>query len=336
MKYIITAQSASEPYVAKYVYNNFGTNVKWISKNNGIAVMDCTLSPIELNRFLEESRECFIRHLFPVSLENVIDGILLTDLVLETAHIGLDISESFSIQYRVLDREVKEDIHENIRSIKKELVAEGYTYDECSPKQIVSILISNNKAFIGANDAYLNRSLKNGGIIRYKVTDDFISRAEFKLLEIFDTCDFSIPGGAKALDIGAAPGGWTKALVNKGCLVYSVDPGRLSEKIISNKSVKYFQESAQRFLYRKLDLKFDFIVNDMKMDGVKSFQMMLEMMSMAKGSTNFIFTIKLPKKRWDAYLKKLLQLMDESVEVIFLRQLSYNRSEVMAVFRRKE
>jgi hypothetical protein len=63
-----------------------------------------------------------------------------------------------------------------------------------------------------------------------------VCRAEHKLREVaartpvFSAC-LAMEGPHSAIDIGAAPGGWTKALLEMPCVahVYSVDPGDLDE-----------------------------------------------------------------------------------------------------------
>lgn len=75
------------------------------------------------------------------------------------------------------------------------------------------------------------------------------SRAYLKLWEALCAARHSlgaeIPGpGAKCLDAGASPGGWTWALLNLGCEVLAVDRAPLSSALMENPRVKFLEHDA--------------------------------------------------------------------------------------------
>ena len=57
------------------------------------------------------------------------------------------------------------------------------------------------------------------------------SRAYFKLEEALDLAGVGDLHGSHALDLGAAPGGWTEVLLDRGASVVAVDPGALDESV---------------------------------------------------------------------------------------------------------
>lgn len=52
--------------------------------------------------------------------------------------------------------------------------------------------------------------------------------------------------GAVAVDCGAAPGGWTKFLIERGCQkVYAVDPGDMEKGLTADRRVVHLRMSAR-------------------------------------------------------------------------------------------
>lgn len=70
------------------------------------------------------------------------------------------------------------------------------------------------------------------------------SRAYLKLWEIFTLEGFHPSGGARVLDLGSSPGGWTWVLDQLGCDVISVDKAPLSKKTKFSERVEMLNESA--------------------------------------------------------------------------------------------
>ncbi len=62
------------------------------------------------------------------------------------------------------------------------------------------------------NDPYVKEAKRLG----------YRSRAAFKLLQLDEKCGLLKPG-LKAVDLGAAPGGWSQILAEKGCKVVALD-----------------------------------------------------------------------------------------------------------------
>jgi len=85
-----------------------------------------------------------------------------------------------------------------------------------------------------------------------------VSRAEFKLREAIHKFDVSIEK-CQALDLGAAPGGWTKVLADAGVEVTAVDPGELDPVIGGLPNVKHIKSRVEDW---QCDQKYDLIVND--------------------------------------------------------------------------
>jgi len=94
-----------------------------------------------------------------------------------------------------------------------------------------------------------NRSGVAGGAAR-----SVVSRAYHKLWETHARCGRSrgvqeLLEGAVAVDCGAAPGGWTKFLIERGCQkVYAVDPGDMEKELTADRRVVHMRMSARNAL----------------------------------------------------------------------------------------
>jgi len=92
-----------------------------------------------------------------------------------------------------------------------------------------------NRALIGISDPH-NSSSSLNGIHRVSMAHDAPSRSYLKLAEAFEVfldkeeqAQWLKPG-MTAIDLGAAPGGWTWQLVQRGLKVVAVDNGRLKAR----------------------------------------------------------------------------------------------------------
>ncbi len=83
----------------------------------------------------------------------------------------------------------------------------------------------------------------------YKALSSGISRAEFKLMEAFDEFKLKVRKGNIAIDLGAAPGGWSAFLAKKGFKVVAIDQGELNSKRISELGLRYlnYQNSENKY-----------------------------------------------------------------------------------------
>jgi len=177
---------------------------------------------------------------------------------------------------------------------------------------------------------------RTAGIYRYGFEKDNLSRAEFKLTEVFDTLPLKLPASFKAVDLGAAPGGWTRVLLNKGGEVTAVDPAGLDESLENHPKVRHYRGLSQDYIreYGARD-HFDLLVNDMRMDARMSVRVTGEAMEMLPAGALVIMTLKLPEKKSLKIAREGVALFREGCELLYARQLYHNRSEITCVGRKK-
>ena len=162
---------------------------------------------------------------------------------------------------------------------------------------------------------------------------DFVSRAEFKLIDALETFGIDLTGCTAALDLGAAPGGWTKALSERGLRVDAVDPVSLDASVAARKGVEVYRMTAEKFLSAAEGKTYDIIVNDMKTDVEKSLRVIASCRGRLKEGGIVVMTFKLPHVFSYKSLRENLAWL-RGFELTGARQLYENRSEITAVYRK--
>ncbi len=265
----------------------------WLQE--GVGLVDISGS---LAHAAEECRKrpiVFTRHICPANLTASPDegvGMLLPPILSR-----LDDSLSYSVQARSYDGNAP------TRLVSDALCNAGMRLDVRNPEQVVSVYRAKDAIYAGVSSSRDNLSAWNGGMMHFKA-EGAISRAEFKLLEALRILapDFSgmkaafdITGVKAALDLGAAPGGWTRVLAGDlGISVTAVDPAELDTRALELPDVSHHRITAREFLRENPDARFDLIVNDMKMDARLSLGLMDELSPLLREGGIFIATLKLP------------------------------------------
>jgi 23S rRNA (cytidine2498-2'-O)-methyltransferase len=197
------------------------------------------------------------------------------------------------------------------------------------------LVLANNRIWVGVSPL-LNSSRWEQGINRLKFPADAPSRSTLKLEEAFH---YFIPkrmwaerlvGGMRAVDLGAAPGGWTYQLVKLGMFVTAVDNGPMNDDLMETGQVDHKREDAFAFAPGKP-------VNLMVCDVVEKPSQVIDLM--AKWAVNgwadrLIFNLKLPMKQRYAEVADCLEQLEtilQEHEVSYRlesRHLYHDREEI--------
>jgi 23S rRNA (cytidine2498-2'-O)-methyltransferase len=281
----------------------------------------------------------FVRHLAPVHRELVLDGTpadlerLERVAVLLAEH--LPPAESFAIQTRLLvdDDNLPSRFEVNERLATAVAAESGIPLDVRQPAGIISIALGGERAYLGVSPVAFNRSSWAGGAQRFAREQGQISRAEFKLLEAQSVFGFEWPDWGQALDLGAAPGGWTRILRRAGLPVVAIDPAEMDPRLADDPEVRHLQTLAQRFL--PTAERFSVIVNDLRMDARDSAWLMNEAAPALDPDGIAVMTLKLPHENFARIAYHALSILRNAYTLAGARQLFHNRSEVTAVLRPK-
>jgi len=334
-KFILSCQTDSEQLCLNEIKNiskDFKL-LKWLDGGVGLAEHNTGFS--EISKIFREEKPVFLRHIFPVEfIFNVSDCDKIIDIYKEK----IDKNIAMSVQIR----NKSAGSAYNLKEIKNYFVdcfeSAGYLYNKSEPGIIISVFIDggDNKIYAGMSESEENLSIWPGGMIRYALNDNVISRAEFKLLELFEYYPDLLKKTGTALDLGASPGGWTKILAEKGYKVTAVDPNKLDETFSDCPNVIYYKGLTEDFIKNiNKSQKFDLIVNDMRMHIVQSARIMIEIQEYLRENGLAVITFKLNKSSKTAAIRDGLNILKEKYEILFMKQLFHNRHEITVVLGKK-
>jgi 23S rRNA (cytidine2498-2'-O)-methyltransferase len=208
----------------------------------------------------------------------------------------------------------------------------GRTVRRAGTDSVLSCAVTRDGVLIGLNRAQDSLSDWPGGRVRLSRGPDQVSRAEFKLEELFQAYPVPLPDRGRAVDLGAAPGGWTRILRERGLDVWAIDPGALVETLTADPRVHHVATTVGEFL-RYNRTRFDLAVNDLRMDPRLSTRVMLDAAGQLRPGAHIVLTLKTGTRRPLDTVRDCLRLLRERYQVLFARQLYHNRKEVTVLAR---
>jgi 23S rRNA (cytidine2498-2'-O)-methyltransferase len=288
----------------------------------------------------------FVRHLAPV--QTIVDltgaardtGVIATSLAALPAFALLERGIRFSVQSRLTqrDKQYGERAYSSgqLNQALATAIAEETGAIEAirKPQVVVSILCTMRKAYLGISPVEENLSDWPGGNRHYARLPEQISRAEFKLLEALEVFDLSLPPRGRALDLGAAPGGWTRLLLEAGLQVVAVDPASLDRRLAGREGLEHYRGYAQQYIDEaiKRHSRFAVIVNDMRMDARGAAHLLARAARCLTGDGFVVSVFKLPHATDEinplTNFREALSILDKSYGIVQARQLFHNRQEV--------
>lgn len=205
------------------------------------------------------------------------------------------------------------------------------------PQVVISLLCTFEKCYAGISLARENLSDWPGGMRHFAHTPEEVSRAEFKLLEALEVFGVSLPEGGRALDLGAAPGGWARLLLEAGMRVTTVDPAALDPRLLRNPRLERYRGYAEDYLEQALRQRrtFDVITNDMRMDAREAARILIQAGACLAADGFILSTLKLPHATYEVdplkNLYEALSLLSRNFDTVQARQLFHNRQEVTVI-----
>ena len=329
-------------------------------------ILLCTLPrdihPLDLTVFLrqvKQQRPIFVRHLAPVqavihlsNTENDIGDLALAIANLPTFTL-LERGQRFAVQTRLLQTDMETDragsskhaySSGHVNQLLAEAIAEetGAVESIKKPQVVVSILCTLEKAYLGISLTTDNLSDWPGGARHFAHLSEQISRAEFKLLEALEVFGVTLPSQGSALDLGSAPGGWTRILLEAGMQVVAVDPAKLDERLSKQPRLEHYRGYAEDYLEEaiKRRRKFNVITNDMRMDAREAARLLVQASTCLLNDGFIISVLKLPHETYEIdplkNLNEALKLLQRHFAIVQARQLFHNRQEVTVLTARPQ
>lgn len=192
-----------------------------------------------------------------------------------------------------------------------------------------------SSALIGTSDPY-NSAASIMGIVRQSMPSEAPSRSTMKLAEAIEVfLDKSeqtrlLRSGMTAVDLGAAPGGWTWQMVRRGIRVTAVDNGPMKGVMDKHPMVEHLKQDGFKFAPKK---SVDWLICDMVEKPSKVAELIGNWFA-AGWCRNAIFNLKLPMKQRVTALDTALGGIRSRLEMeginykMIAKQLYHDREEI--------
>lgn len=219
--------------------------------------------------------------------------------------------------------------------LEEKLRASGRLTDDANLPRLHIFFPDKNRALIGTSDPH-NSAAAHMGIQRLKMPHDAPSRSYLKLAEAFEVFLSKeeqkkwLSPGLYAVDLGAAPGGWTWQLLQRGLKVIAVDNGPLKGVVAKHPAVKHLRQDGFRYRPKQA---VDWLVCDMVEQPAKIAALMADWLT-SGATTRAIFNLKLPMKKRVEALANALDSIRTALDAKGIRyrleakQLYHDREEV--------
>lgn len=212
---------------------------------------------------------------------------------------------------------------------------QGRLLDDIKSARLHIFFPDKASVLIGSSDPY-NSSPALMGIARQSIPAEAPSRSTLKLAEAIETfMDKSeqtrlLRSGMTAVDLGAAPGGWTWQMVSRGIRVTAVDNGPMKGVLAKHPLVEHLKQDGFKYAPRKA---VDWLICDMVEKPAKVAEL-ISAWFVAGWCKHAIFNLKLPMKQRVAALDAALggirtRLDEEGISYkLQAKQLYHDREEI--------
>jgi len=195
-----------------------------------------------------------------------------------------------------------------------------------------------SSALIGTSDPH-NSAAALMGIVRQSMPAEAPSRSTLKLAEAIEVfMDKSeqtrlLRPGMTAIDLGAAPGGWTWQMVRRGIRVVAVDNGPMKGAMASHPLVQHLKQDGFKYMPKKA---VDWLICDM-VEKPSKVAALIEAWFAQGLCKHAIFNLKLPMKQrlvaLDSALSGIRKRLDiEGINYKMLAKQLYHDREEITVF----
>jgi 23S rRNA (cytidine2498-2'-O)-methyltransferase len=329
-KFICTANHGFAPFAQEELRRLFGSVKSTVLVSGEVFLVSVAYTWNEAAAMIAKQPPIFVRHIQPVHVEIATEE--LSSGLMELKGYALEKNElhgaSVSLQVRKTENSLSE---QSAGALRELIVADlGDLHAEFTVQNadwILSVFVSADHIYGGISHPQDNLSDWSGGAVRFQREDGQISRAKFKLLEAEKSFGIDFTAFRHALDIGAAPGGWTSFLLERGIHVTAVDPAKMHESLVGHPQLKIMRKNASAVKFS--DNQFDLLVCDMSWSPKQMVKLVKDLLySLSPGGTA-IMTVKLMHKKPMALIKEVIASFEEDhMQLQYAKQLFHNRDEI--------
>src|SRR5581483_7238897 len=204
------------------------------------------------------------------------------------------------------------------------------------------LFTTRDAAYVGWSDASAGSPWPMG-IPRLRMPYSAPSRSTLKLAEAFvtflgDAERDLLRAGMRAVDLGAAPGGWSWQLAHRGLRVTAVDNGALKGEVAQDSLVTHLREDGLGYRPRR---PVDWMVCDI-VDKPSRIAALAARWIASGDARRCIFNLKLPMKRRYDEVMRCIEMIDDTMHranvrhELSIRQLYHDREEVTGYLARAD
>jgi len=201
---------------------------------------------------------------------------------------------------------------------------------------VVSVEVYQTVAYVGVNRPgdVLHKTLRRQR--KYAAGERPLNRAQWKIREALSVFGIELGPGAKALDLGSAPGGWAAVLAGIAGEVVAVDPADLDPSVMSLENVRHLRCRAEEMLDgRLLRDSYDLLTCDMNLDPTEAARIMCSLAPLLKEGARAVMTIKYVTPERRRHEREARRRLEDEYEDIVIRRLPHNALETTAGMRRR-
>ena len=302
----------------------------------GNLYMECGLPEEEAVEALREADTTYLGRVFPVDAEVKISAVkasveAISDVVSGISDLGegdtfrVSCTRRGSHEFRSRDVEVT-------LGMRLEEETDAFV-DLKSPSKTVVVQIFQDFAYVGVTPSVnlLVKEIKR--FRKYAKGERPFTRAEFKIREAIKAFDLEVTDDFRVLDVGAAPGGWTKVLSGMARRVVAVDPADLHPSVEEMSNVTHLRCRAEDL---PEDIgEFDLITNDMNISPTESAEIMNALAELLREGGAAIMTVKFVTRERRRHTREAIGILEEAYTDFKVKRLPHNRNETSVYMHKK-
>ncbi|WP_438350950.1 SAM-dependent methyltransferase [Paenibacillus sp. FA6] len=329
-RFICTANHGFAPFAQEELRRLFGSVKSTVLVSGEVFLVSVAYTWNEVAAMIAKQPPIFVRHIQPVDIEisaeelssglNELKLYVLDKKELQGATVSLQVRKSEQSLSEVSAGALREQILVELQDLQAEFIVQNADW-------ILSVFVSSDHIYAGVSLPQDNLSDWSGGAVRFQREEGQISRAKFKLLEAEKSFGIDFTAFRHALDIGAAPGGWTSFLLQRGIHVTAVDPAKMHESLVGHPQLKIMRKNASGVRFR--DNQFDLLVCDMSWSPKQMVKLVKDLLYCLSPGGTAIVTVKLMHKKPMALIKEVIASLEEDqMQLQYAKQLFHNRDEI--------
>lgn len=301
-------------------------------------LFDSELSAEEVISAVVKEQPIFLRHLQPVDrtieikgnaddLQELSETVRRSQLLFEDKQVAIHVRRFNKTAFPYSASDTKAVLDAVLEEIDATPVVQ-------QPDIIIAIYAAASELYVGFGKPQDMLSDWPGGAVRFQREDGQISRAKFKLLEAEREFGLNYAAFRNAVDIGAAPGGWTSLLLERGLRVTAIDPGDMHPSLSGHPALTYLKRNASDVKFQAGS--FDLLVCDMSWSPMQMCRLVLDLEQALAPHATAIITIKLMHKKPLQTIREVKERFSTAFIIKRAKQLFHNREEITLYLEKKQ